>query len=130
MRFGIYVVQQGLVTAAQFAEAVSRQMEGRVSLGQLAMKSKMLSKSHVLHILAVQATEQRLFGKIALDLGYLSKEQLAELFLEQDEYLQPISKILVEMGALTQDEMEAELRKYRQYMADRMDPSGVLRTVV
>jgi hypothetical protein len=101
MRFGVYLVEQGVVSAAQFAEAVSRQMQDRVPLGQMAM-----------------------------DLGYLTKEQLAELLLKQDETLKPISKILVAMGALTPDEMESELKNYRRYMADRMDPSGVLRTVV
>jgi hypothetical protein len=34
------------------------------------------------------------------------------------------------MGALTQGDMESELKKYRQHMADRIDPTGVLRTVV
>ena len=124
MRFGIFLVQRGIVSADQFVEAVSRQMQDRVSLGQLAMESKMLSKSHVLHILSVQADEQKRFGQIALNLGYLSKEQLAELLLEQDERLQPISKILVAMGAHTQDGMESELKKYRRQMADRMDPSA------
>ena len=84
----------------------------------------------MLHILSVQGEQQQLFGQIALDLGYLSKEQLAELLLEQDERLKPISRILVAMGALTQGDMESELKKYRQHMADKMDPTGVLRTVV
>ena len=57
-------------------------------------------------------------------------ENLADLLLTQDERLRPISTLLVEMGAISQSEMKSELQKYRQHMADEMDPSGVFRTVV
>ena len=130
MRFGVFLVEQGVVSAEQLFEAVSRQVQDRVSLGQLAMESAHLTKIHVLHILSIQSKQQKMFGQIALELGYLDKATLADLLLAQDERLQPISNILVAMGAVTRSQMDIELKAFRQQMADKMDPSGVLRTVV
>jgi hypothetical protein len=130
MDFGIYLVQQEVVSAEQYIEAAARQSQDRVSLGQLAMESGELTKIHVLHILSIQAKSQKLFGQIAIDLGYLEKQQVAELLLRQDQRLKPIGEILVSMGALTQVDLDSQLKDYRQQMADKMDPSGVLRTVV
>ncbi len=130
MRFGMYLVEQGVVSADQFIEAVSLQLQDRIPLGQLAMESEKLTKIHVLHVLSIQNKEPKLFGQIALDLGYLSKPDLADLFLEQNERLRPISEILVALRAITQDDMKSELKKYRRQLANKMDPSGVLQTVV
>jgi hypothetical protein len=94
------------------------------------MESGALTKIHVLHILSNQTKQQKRFGQIALDLGYLDKQQLADLLLEQDDRLRPISEILVAMGAITQSQMQSELKAFRQHAADKMDPSGVLRSVV
>lgn len=130
MKIGIFLVEQGLVTAEQLVEALSRQMADRVSVGQLAMEAGILTKIHVLHILSIQSKTQQRFGQVAVDLGYLDKAQLADLLLEQDERLRPLSDILVAMGTMERDRMEVELKTYRQQMADSMDSSGVLRTVV
>jgi len=130
MKFGVFLVEQDIISAEQFFEAALRQTKDQVPLGRLAIDSEKLSKIHVLHILSLQKKQRARFGQIALDLGYLSKQDLADLFLEQDQRLRPIGEILVETGAITRDRMESALKDYRRQTADRIDPSGIMRNVV
>jgi hypothetical protein len=95
-----------------------------------SMEAGMLTKIHVLHILSQQSKKPSLFGQIAVQLGYLDKSQLADLLLLQEERLTPIGEVLVEMGAITHNQLDSKLKEFRRQMADSMDPSGVLRTVV
>ncbi|TWT90600.1 hypothetical protein Mal64_09940 [Pseudobythopirellula maris] len=114
MKFGIYLMHRGLITAQQLVEAIEEQQDLQVPLGQLAIEEEKLSVRQVFRILRTQLDDLREpFGETAISQGLLTRTDLAELMLVQMSRRMPIDQILVRQGSITQDELEKALHAFR-----------------
>lgn len=117
MQFGMYLVENGVITCEDFYEALKLQLGTRPQLGALAIEKRKLNVRQVFGVLRSQCdSPDERFGELALKLGYLSEADLAWLLHEQSVRVKPFSELLVEMDVLTADEMEKHAREYRQAM--------------
>jgi hypothetical protein len=117
MLFGIYLVENGVISCEEFYEALKLQLRTRPQLGSLAIEKRLLSVRQVFAILRSQCdSTEDLFGRLAVKLGYLAPEALRQLTEEQSRRVRPFSEILVESGILSSDEVERHLSDYRQAM--------------
>lgn len=124
MRFGMYLIQRGKITADQLVRAIQAQQATRPPLGQLAIELGHLCVRDVLRILRVQSdlTHDR-FGDTAIELGLMTRRDVAELLLMQSDRETPLDEVLVNIGAIDFPACRQELAAYRQ---QQEQPAGAV----
>ncbi len=115
MQFGMYLVENGVITCEEFFEALKLQLRTRPQLGALAIEKRKLNVRQVFGVLRSQCdSPDDLFGELAVKLGYLTEEDLAWLLHEQAVRVKPFTELLAELGILTAEDVEKQFRAYRQ----------------
>jgi hypothetical protein len=115
MQFGIYLVDNGMITCEEFFEALKLQLKTRPQLGALAIEKRKLNVRQVFGVLRSQCdSPDDMFGELAVKLGYLTAEELALLLHEQSLRVRPFAEILVETGILSADAVEKHFRDFRR----------------
>ena len=130
MSFATYLLRCGLITKAQFADAVQRQLERRIPIGKIAIETDKLSTPDVADVLRTQAEQNRPFGRVAVETGLLSEHDVAFLMMVQNNRDEPIGEILVEMGVMDRRSMEAELANARRQWANEFQANHEAATAV
>lgn len=117
MLFGIYLVENGVLSCEDFYEALKLQLRSRPQLGALAIELRKLTARDVFAVLRRQchAPEDR-FGDLAVEMGYLTPDDLGQLVHEQSLRVKPFQEILVEGGFLPAEVVERHAREYRWTM--------------
>ncbi|MBL9163586.1 MAG: hypothetical protein JNL18_12705 [Planctomycetaceae bacterium] len=114
MQFGMYLVDNGLLSTQAFYKALKLQMRSRPQLGTLAIETRRLTVKQMFTILQEQCdTPQQLFGEIAIRLGYLTNEDLNQLLEEQARHMASLPDVLVEHGFLSADVVNQQYATYR-----------------
>jgi hypothetical protein len=115
MQFGMYLVENGVITCEEFFEALKLQLKTRPQLGALAIEKRMLNVRQVFGVLRSQCdSPDDMFGEMAVKLGYLTPEELALLLHEQAVRVRPFSEIVVEANILPAETVERHYRDYRR----------------
>lgn len=117
MRFGLYLVEEGRITAEQLVAALEAQLSMTPPLGQVALEEGKISVRDLFGVLRVQSdVPHDRFGDVAVELGLLSRGDLAELLMLQSDRQQSLSQILIEQSVLSSEDMEMTLEAFRQRM--------------
>jgi hypothetical protein len=125
MQFGVFLVDNGVITCDEFFEAVKLQLRTRPQLGGLAIERRKLNARQVFSVLREQCDSPvDLFGELAVQLGYLTNDELSELVHEQLLRVRPLSEILVEMDLLTPEARDVHYREFRRTM-EQCDESAL-----
>ena len=115
MQFGMYLVDNGLLSTQAFYKALKLQMRSRPQLGTLAIQTRRLTVKQMFVILQEQCdTPQQMFGEIAVRLGYLTNEDLNQLLDEQSRHMASLRDVLVEHAFLAADVIDQQYAAYRQ----------------
>jgi hypothetical protein len=126
MQFGVYLVDNDLITSEDFYEAVKLQLRTRPQIGAVAVELKKLNVRQVFAILRRQCdSPTELFGDLAVAAGFLTRADVDGLIEEQLKRVRPLPNLLVEMGALTQDEADRYQADFRRAMQKAEDRSLV-----
>ena len=97
------LVNEGNLSADDFAQAVWLHFQSRRPIGELALSKGILSMKQVFEVLGHESAETKQFGEVCIELGYLTRKELAELLLCQEDEATPVETILFEMGAIDSD---------------------------
>jgi hypothetical protein len=117
MLFGIYLVENGVLSCEEFYEALKLQLRSRPQLGGLAIELRKLTAREVFAVLRRQCDSPAdMFGELAVEMGYLRPDDLGQLIHEQSLRLKPFQEILVEAGILPTDVVAQHAREYRWTM--------------
>lgn len=115
MQFGMYLVDNGLLSTQAFYKALKLQMKSRPQLGTLAIQTRRLTVKQMFVILQEQCdTPQQMFGEIAVRLGYLTSEDLNQLLEEQSQHMASLRDVLVEHGFLAAHVIDQQYAAYRR----------------
>lgn len=115
MLFGEFLQQTGLAKAETVAKALRVQAQERMPMGELAVRSDVLTDREVSIVLSVQArTPGRLFGEIAVDYGFLTQPEVDGLEVRQRLTRRPLGEVLVAMGVLGDEQLQRALERYRR----------------
>ena len=126
MLFGVYLVENGVISCEEFFEALKLQIRTRPQLGGLAVERRLLNIRQVFSVLRKQCDSPAdLFGELAVQFGYLTPEELTQLIQEQQKRLKPFSEILVEIGILSADAVKQHEREFRRTMEHADEPELV-----
>ena len=117
MQFGIYLVDNGVISCEEFFEALKLHQRSRPQMGALAIQTRKLNFRQVFAILRAQCdAPNELFGELAISLGYLTSDDLAQLLAEQALRSKSLVDVLVDNGMLTSDQAEEYFNDYRRCM--------------
>jgi hypothetical protein len=123
MHFGIYLVENGVITCDEFYEALKFQLSMRPQLGALALECRKLTMRQVFSVLRAQCdAPAKYFGELAVKAGYLTGEDLAQLVCDQTTHSTPFSEVLIELDILQRDAVNQYAREYRRSMEGHEEP--------
>lgn len=111
--FGNYLLNKGLVTAAQLADALSVQKQTRLKLGVLAINAGYMTPAQVEEVHAEQQRRDKRMGDIAVEMGYLTEGQVDELLSAQGVAHLQLGQALVDAGAMTNASFADALNAYK-----------------
>jgi uncharacterized protein YlaN (UPF0358 family) len=115
MQFGMFLVDNGVLSTQAFYKALKLQMRSRPQLGTIAIQSRRLTVKQMFIILQEQCdSPQQMFGEIAIRLGYLTSEDLHQLLEEQSRHMTSLRDILVEHGFLSAEVVDQQYAAYRR----------------
>lgn len=111
--FGNYLLNKGLVTAAQLSDALSVQKQTRLKLGVLAINAGYMTPEQVEQVHAEQQRVDKRIGDIACDMGFLTHEQVEELLSTQGAAHLQLGQALVDSGAMNNAQFADALNSYK-----------------
>ena len=116
--FGQYLVDRGITTKTQLAEAVELQEKRHRPLGHYAVARGFLSAGQPDRIKARQRESGELFGDVAVEMGLLTRAQVDELLeLQKKDHIR-IGEALVELGHVDRDLLGRELSGFLSEQAE------------
>ena len=103
LKFGIYLVEQRIISPEQFCGLVKIQQEASASAASLAIRKNILTIKQVAKLLdVVQANPGKSFINLALERNLIGEAQAQQLLLAQQSSCPSITKLVIECGLLTQ----------------------------
>ena len=103
LKFGIYLVEQRIITPEQFCGLVKIQQDTMVSLANLSIRKNLLTIRQVAMILdELEATPAKTFQQIAMEMDVLDEADAAQLAQYQLESCTPMRTLVSECGLLTE----------------------------
>ncbi len=107
--FGMFLLDRGTITVEALLKALDLQQKLQEPVGAIALRSRLLKPSQVLHLINAKRHDQRRFGELAIEHGWLDAEQLDTLLALQRESRPLIGQLLVSIQALDRETLTAEL---------------------
>ena len=102
LKFGIYLVEQRVISPEQFCGLVKIQQEAMMTLASIAVRKNVLTIRQVSTILDLRdENPEKLFGDIALEMNLLDRTQLNQLLHAQQATCPSMRQLLIECGLLT-----------------------------
>ena len=108
--FGQFLLEKGVIDAAQLLRALEIQRVSNPALGEIACEKGMLTADQALAINERQRREDRRFGDIAQSMGLLTADEVGVLLDAQKTRRKLFGEILVEEAFLDRERLESELR--------------------
>lgn len=108
LKFGLYLVEQGIITCDQFCGLVKIQQESNLSLGTLAIQKNIMTIKQVATVLEKQEIKPNAtFIDIALENDFIEKADAKQL-LELEQLNRPtIRQIIANVGLMTERQVNA-----------------------
>ncbi|TBR11226.1 MAG: chemotaxis protein CheX [Lysobacter sp.] len=125
--FGQFLLEKGVIDAAQLLRALEIQRTSNPALGELACARGMLTEHQAQAINERQRREDKRFGDIAQSMGLLTSDEVGQLLDDQKSRRRLFGEILVDEGMLDRARLDDELR---QHAADRDDAHRSLDTLL
>ena len=103
LKFGIYLVEQRIISPEQFCGLVKIQQEATMSLATISLRKNMMTIKQVAAVLDLaEANPEKSFIKIALEQDLIDRADADQLLHEQQSNCPSIRRLVVECGLLTQ----------------------------
>lgn len=103
LKFGIYLVEQRIISPEQFCGLVKIQQEASMSLATIALRKNILTIKQVANVLDIaEVTPEKSFVKLAMEQDLIDRADADQLLHEQQNSCPSIRKLVVECGLLTQ----------------------------
>ncbi len=115
LKFGIYLVEQRIISPEQFCGLVKIQQEAGASLPTVAIRKNMLTIKQVATILDQQELHpRRSFAQLAVEGDFLDRADAELLMLEQRNTTPNLRKLVVECGLLTDRQCSVLFQHYQR----------------
>lgn len=112
--FGHYLLNRGLITRWQLADALEFQKSLHVKFGVIAVDEGFMTTAQVEEVHEKQKQLDKRFGEIAVELGYLTVDQVEALVARQKQSHLYLAQALVDRGYMTIEEFGIALKDYKK----------------
>ena len=112
--FGIYLLNEKLVTPEQLVDALQDKKNTRMKLGVLAINAGYMTASQVERVHEMQKKMDKRFGDTAVELGYVTDEQVGELLHAQPVGYLLLGQALVDKGYMDNAAFESAINAYKE----------------
>lgn len=118
LKYGIYLVEQRIVSPEQFCGLVKIQQEATMSLATIAIRQNMLTMKQVSKVLDIQGSSQtQSFIQVALDEDLIDCADADRMLHLQQMSCPSIHKLVVECGLLTQRQSSVLFQHFEKQAA-------------
>jgi hypothetical protein len=126
LKFGIYLVEQRIVSPEQFCGLVKIQQEATMSLATIALRKNILTIKQVAKVLDLQEDNpQQSFIQIAIDEDLMDCADADLMLHEQQMSCPSIQRLVVECGLLTQRQSTVLFNHFEKMSAQKSHQSKV-----
>lgn len=115
--FGHYLLNNGLLTREQLADALEFQQSVHVKFGVIAVDEGFLTPVQVEKIHEMQKQVDKRFGEIAVELGYLTEEQVEAMLSVQKQNHLLLAQALVDREYMTIEQFSNALNQYKEHFS-------------
>jgi len=112
--FGHYLLNQGLLSREQLADALEFQQSVHVKFGVIAVDEGFLTPEQVEKVHEMQKQIDKRFGEIAVELGYLTDDQVEAMLSVQKQNHLLLAQALVDRGYMSIEEFSNALNHYKR----------------
>ena len=115
LKFGIYLVEQRIISPEQFCGLIKIQQEATMSLANIALRKNILTIKQVARVLDIQeANPQNSFIHIAMEEELIDCGDADLMLHEQQMSCPAIPRLVVECGLLTQRQSDVLLQHFEK----------------
>lgn len=111
--FGSYLLNNGIVSTDDLAQAFEDKKHTRMRLGVLAINAGLMTSDQVEHVNVTQQSVDKRFGDLAVELGYVTNEDVGRLLSEQPTDYLLLGQTLVNNGAMSNATFESAIVDYK-----------------
>ena len=123
LKFGIYLVEQRIVSPEQFCGLVKIQQEATMSLATIAIRKNFLTIKQVSRVLdLMEGSPTQTFLQVAIDEDLIDASDADMMLHEQQMSCPPLQKLLVECGLLTQRQTEVLFHHFGKQSMQKSKP--------
>ncbi len=103
LKFGIYLVEQRVISPEQFCGLVKIQQESTMSLPTISLRKNLLTIKQVAQVLnELEQDSEKTFIQSAMELDFLNRGEADQILQFQQESCPPLRKLIVKCGLLSQ----------------------------
>jgi len=121
LKFGIYLVEQRIVTPEQFCGLIKIQQESTRSLASLAIANNYLTMKQVSRVLDGVEQDESKFIDFALTRGFIERTDAQHLSKLQEQSGESIRHLAVECGLITSRQAEVLFNHFQRYGARKIE---------
>ncbi len=115
LKFGIYLVEQRIISPEQFCGLVKIQQEAGASIATVAIRKNMMTIKQVATVLDQQELNpNKTFIQIAIENDLLDRDDAEMLLHEQQQTSPSIRKLVQECGLLTERQCSVLFQHYQK----------------
>ncbi len=105
LKFGIYLVEQRIISPEQFCGLVKIQQEASMSAATVAIRKNLLTIRQIASIMEIQeSNKQKSFVEIAQDNNFLERADIDQLLHFQQLSCPSITSLAIECGLITESQ--------------------------
>jgi len=112
--FGHYLLDEGKLTKEQLTQAVEYQSQKNLSLGELAVREKLITLKDAETINNKQRSLDKRFGEVSIELGLLTEELIEYLLAKQKKEKVFFGEVLIEKEFMTQENLDEALQNFEK----------------
>lgn len=118
LKFGIYLVEQRIISPEQFCGLVKIQQDTTLSLPNIAIRRNLMTIKQVARVLSAQEeSPDRSFMDLAIQEKLIDSHDAHRLMYEQQQSSPSVQRLLVECGLLTENQTEVLYRNFEKLAA-------------
>ena len=115
LKFGIYLVEQGIISCDQFCGLVKIQQLSSATMGSIAIRKNVMTIKQVAQILEIlELNPGKSFTETATQLDFIDQDDVQLLEREQQLALPSIQKLVTECGLMTERQASVLYRTFER----------------
>ncbi len=116
--FGQFLVEQGIVSREELVNAIDRQENNNLKLGEMAVAMGLITPADIQRAHNAQMSKDMKLGDLLVEMGILTLSQLNDVITRQKNTHLYIGEALVQIGSLSTDDLERHLDAFKANQAE------------